>query len=170
MPNHVHLVAVPERADSFARVLNQSQMWHAQHVNEKLERTGHLWQGRFYSAVLDESHAICAVRYVERNPVRARMVARAGDYPWSSARARVHGGDDPLLDPGCPLLSMFGQWSEYLAAPDEPDGTRQLQSATARGLPAGAPEFDERVGELLGRQISRRPPGRPRKLEPDPSF
>ena len=93
MTNHVHLIAVPEREDSLARGLGQAHCRYAHCVNARQRSTGHLWQNRFYSTVMDEAHLLSAMRYVERNPVRAGMVADAAEYRWSSAIAHLTGLD-----------------------------------------------------------------------------
>ena len=87
MTNHVHLVVVPETAESLAAALKPLHLRHAQELNHRLNISGILWQGRFHSTPLDERHFWAAVRYVERNPVRTGMVEHAWDYPWSSAAA-----------------------------------------------------------------------------------
>jgi putative transposase len=81
MDNHVHLVGVPAREDSLERALRPLHMRYAQAVNRRHGWSGHLWQGRFFSSPLDDAHLWAAVRYVERNPVRAGIVSRAEDYP-----------------------------------------------------------------------------------------
>jgi len=91
MANHVHLVATPHGADSLAKAVGRTHWRHSQAINRLHGRSGHLWQGRFYSCALDRPHFWAAVQYVERNPVRARLVRRAWDYAWSSAAA--HCGD-----------------------------------------------------------------------------
>jgi hypothetical protein len=88
-------------------------------VNRRLGWTGYLWQGRFASYPLEGDYLVNAVRYVERNPVRAGLVEQAWDYPWSSAAARVLGREDPLLDLA-PLDGMVDDWREFLAV-DPPD-------------------------------------------------
>src|SRR5262249_35752772 len=87
MSNHVHWVRIPDRADSIARTAQRSHGMYAVEFNHKFSFAAHLWQARPYSCVLDERHLWFAVRYVERNPARARMVAGAEEYPWSSAAA-----------------------------------------------------------------------------------
>ena len=72
-------------------------MRYSQYCNEKIGQRGHLWQGRFYSCPLDGVHLYMAMRYVERNPVRARIVEKAEDYTWSSAASHVRGIDNPIL-------------------------------------------------------------------------
>src|SRR3954449_7601257 len=77
MSNHVHLIAVPHGANALAQSLKQAHGRYASYWNARQSSTGHVWQGRFYSCPLDESHLWAALRYVELNPVRAKMVASA---------------------------------------------------------------------------------------------
>jgi len=97
MTTHIHMVAVPESETSLALVLRDTMVFNAVYFNRKYGFTGHLWQARFYSCVLGESHFWRAVRYVERNPVRAKMVLRGEDYRWSSAAAHCLRQEDPML-------------------------------------------------------------------------
>ena len=90
MTNHVHFVAVPARGDSLTKAFQRVHGDYANYFNGKYSVTGHLWQGRFKASVLDERHLWNAVRYVERNPVRAGLVRRAEDYRWSSEIGRAH--------------------------------------------------------------------------------
>ena len=78
MTNHVHLVAVPERADSFARALRRSHSRYAQRFNRQYGRSGHLWQNRFFSCPLGRDHLLTALFYVDQNPLRAGSVGQAG--------------------------------------------------------------------------------------------
>jgi len=93
MPNHVHLVAIPDRDDSLALAVGRSHGRYAQYFNAKHARHGHVWQDRFYSCTLGDAHVIHALKYVDRNPVRARLSESVADYAWSSARAHVGLGD-----------------------------------------------------------------------------
>ncbi|MFH0800878.1 MAG: transposase [bacterium] len=74
MSNHVHFICVPEKEDSLAKCFNTLHMQYSQYVNKKKAVRGHLWQGRFYSCMIDERHLYAAVRYIENNPVRAGIV------------------------------------------------------------------------------------------------
>lgn len=87
MRNHLHLVAVPDDGQSFANVMRLTQMKHTQALNDEGGSEGRLWHGRYYSCPLDDAHLWDAVRYVERNPVRAGIVDRAEVHSWSSAPA-----------------------------------------------------------------------------------
>lgn len=92
MPNHVHAVVVPSDEDGLRRVFGGLHRRYTGYVNARARRTGHLWQGRFGSMAMDEDHLVNALRYVSLNPVRAKLVARAPDWFWSSVRAHVAGG------------------------------------------------------------------------------
>lgn len=166
MSNHVHLVLVPPARDSIARSMQQLNMHHAQRINRMHAWTGHLWQGRFYSSPLDESYFMAAIRYVECNPVRARLVARAEDYEWSSARAHCGQAIDPVLssDPRWTrMLACIGSWSEWLGE-DEPEiETALIRARTRHGLPCGSGEFVDQLEAQAGRSLRPPPRGRPRR-------
>jgi len=83
MPNHVHLVAVPKTAEALARAVGEAHRRYTRRINFREGWRGYLWQGRFASFVMQRRHALAAVRYVERNPVRAGLVRRA----WHRAHA-----------------------------------------------------------------------------------
>ena len=88
MSNHVHFIVIPQNDDSIARAFNAAHMLYSQYHNKKINITGHLWQGRFFSCVLDDRHLIATARYIERNPVRALIVKKPYEYIWSSAKDR----------------------------------------------------------------------------------
>jgi len=86
MPNHVHLVMVPSHLDGLHAVLGESHRRYTRAVNFRKRWRGHLWQERFHSFPMDEAYLLAAVRYVEQNPVAARLCQRAQDWPWSARR------------------------------------------------------------------------------------
>ena len=121
-------------------------------------------QSRFGSVIVDEDHLTAAARTVALNPVRARLVERAEDWPWSSVRAHLEGRDDGLVDVA-PLLSRAaGRFTDLLE--DEPDAQRAaaLRSAEDIGRPLGSAAFLDRVAQLIGRDPRPGKPGRRRKL------
>ena len=85
MTNHVHLVAIPHEEEALAQAIGRTHFRYTQYVNRFHGRSGHLWQGRFHSCALDGRHLWPALKYVELNPVRAKLCRRAWQYPWSSA-------------------------------------------------------------------------------------
>ena len=159
MPNHVHLVVVPATPDALHRVLKPLHMRHAQHVNRARDCKGHLWQGRFFSSALDESYLWAAIRYVERNPVRAKLCNRAEDYAWSSAAA--HCGlrrDSALCDKPSwrRQRAAIGDWSHWLSLDDEPAHLETLRAHADRGCPCGSREFVEAWQTATGRTLKSR--------------
>jgi len=163
MPNHVHVIAVPNAEDALSRTFNTAHMQYAQYFNRKRNASGHLWQGRYFSCVLDEAHAYAAVRYVEMNPVRGGLVATAQDYPWSSAKSHVAGTADPVLSGSCFLTETIRDWGEYLAETPLPAAQDDIIRATAKGRPCGGEEFIKQMETLLNRSFIPLPSGRPRK-------
>jgi putative transposase len=93
MENHVHFIVLPGKEDALAKTFSIAHMRYAQYFNRKRKGSGHLWQGRFFSYVLDETYLMAAMRYVERNPVRAKMVEKPWQWEWSSAAAHVGRSD-----------------------------------------------------------------------------
>lgn len=162
MPNHIHLVGVPQRQDSLARTFHAVQMLYARYVNAKRGTGGHLWQGRFFSCALDEPHVHAALRYVEMNPVRAGLVSMPEEYRWSSARAHLAGERDPVLSGRCFLLETVPDWRQYLEADPDAEAEKTLRKATLTGRPCGVEEFIRKTEGDLGRRLSPRPRGRPR--------
>ena len=144
MDNHVHLVQVPEYEDSLSRVIQHAHSAYTRYVNTKYNLVGHAWHGRFKSAPLDECHCRNAIRYVERNPVRAGLVKRAEDYLWSSAAAHCGLRDDMLLSGDCPLVHEITNWSEWLRIEDDRMDSL-IRRHTQLGEPIGSQEFIRRV-------------------------
>jgi putative transposase len=109
MPNHVHLILVPRSADGLRVALSEAHRRYSRRINLAKGWTGYLWQGRFCSYPMDDAHLATAIRYVELNPVKAGLAARAEDWPWSSARAHVSGEADGLTDVAA-LAGLYPNW------------------------------------------------------------
>ncbi|MDQ6999968.1 MAG: transposase [Mariprofundus sp.] len=157
MPNHVHLIAVPESEESLARGIGEAHRRYTRHINFKKGWKGYLWQGRFASFPMDEDYLLAACRYVELNPVRAKLATRPEDYRWSSARAHLNGRDDELVKVQ-PLLDRVSHWGELLASGDQAlfDEMRMHERS---GRPLGKEGFVEEVSSILGRDLARKKPG-----------
>jgi putative transposase len=166
MTNHVHIVGVPEHEDSIAKVFRDCHGIYAAEFNKKHSKSGHVWQARPYSCVLDEAHMWAAIRYVERNPVRAGMVARAEDYLWSSARGHCGLTADPLLTPNFDQ-SLVKDWSAWLAEGTQSDSELRVRARTYTGRPCGDDDFVKKVEAVVGRRLSPGKPGRKRKNPPE---
>ncbi len=107
---------------------------------------------------MDESHLLASARYVELNPVRARLSAAAGDWPWSSARAHLDGRDDGLVQVK-PLLDLVPDWREFLSAGLSDDEREAIRAAERTGRPLGSTRFIARLEKRLHRPLARQKPG-----------
>lgn len=163
MTNHIHLLAVGEESSSLPRTMGCCQRRYAAWVNGRHEWSGHLWGSRFYSTPLDDAHLWAAVKYVELNPVRAGLVSRAEDYPWSSARAHAWGRCDSLLSKDRPFPGPIRDWSAWLSSGVDEATADRIRHNTSTGRPTGCKSFVEDLEAKLGRPLrsARRGP-RPR--------
>ncbi len=165
MPNHVHLILVPEDEDGLRRALGEAHRRYTRHINLREGWRGHLWQERFHSFPMDRAWLLAAARYVELNPVRARLVKRARLWPWSSARAHLAGRDDALVR-SAPLLELAPDWKDYLAEDLEEDRLQALRLHARTGRRLGAAPWIRRLEKRLGRPLAPRRAGRKPKAEP----
>jgi putative transposase len=159
MPNHVHLVLTPCDKTGLGRAVGETHRRYTNFINARGRWSGHLFQSRFSSVAMDEEHLISAVRYVSLNPVRAGLVERAQDWPWSSVRAHLAGEDDELVSVR-PVLDRLGQFADLLAGDPDDAAFQALRAAEGSGRPLGNADFIAGLERLLGRPIARRAPGR----------
>lgn len=161
MTNHVHFIAIPNDESGFARMFNTAHMRYSQYKNNQKKERGHLWQGRFFSCVMDDDHVMRAMRYVEMNPVRARMVRKAWKYEYSSAQDHCgeRNGEFVRVSKEIQLMDEVS-WREYITKEDN-----ELYSAikliTQKGLALGGETFVAKLAKKLGRSLEVRNPGRP---------
>lgn len=167
MSNHVHLLGTPMKKDSLSTTLRDSHMRYAQYMNHKYSRSGHLWQGRFFSCPLDETHMLVAARYIERNPIRVKLVRRAQEWKWSSARAHVSGATDEFLSGDAFLLDLVKNWGEFVSEPDDIEIVENLRKNTRTGRPLGNKEFGAQIEKLLSRILHPKKGGRPPRNKGD---
>jgi putative transposase len=161
MPNHVHLIMVPPEPDALRRVLAPVHRYYAGHIHTRLQRSGHFWQGRFGCVAMDEPHLTAALRYVALNPVRARLVERAVDWPWSSVPAHLgRVADDGLTTTG-PVLSRYPQFADLLAGGEDHELSMRLRRAETVGRPLGDGAFLDRLEQVGGRSFKPARRGRP---------
>lgn len=158
MDNHVHLIAVPETEKSLALAIGETHRRYTCMINLRKGWRGYLWQGRFGSFPLDPVYLYSAVRYVEKNPVRAGIVKKAEDYPWSSAKAHIQKNDDPFLRDFY-LTKEIPSWEEYLREPDENKNLITFRKHAQTGRPLGAKSFVEDLEQKLNRMLIKQKPG-----------
>lgn len=158
MPNHIHMIAVPETIDSLRRGIGEAHRRYSHMINFRENWRGHLWQGRFSSFPMDERHLLAAARHIEMNPVRANLTQDAESWEWSSARAHLLGKDDKLVKV-IPLLEIAGDWRAFLSGSSDEDLVNSLRKHERTGRPLGAESFVEYLEMLLERSFKRGKPG-----------
>jgi putative transposase len=159
MPNHVHLVMVPKHEDGLRAALGEAHRRYTRRINFRNGWRGHLWQERFHSFVMDERYLLATVRYVELNPVKAKLCREPCDWPWSSARAHLEGKDGRLVNVR-PMLERVRDWSSYLSSGDPVESDEVIERHTRTGRPLGSEAFVERLEVATGRSLAPKPPGR----------
>jgi len=170
MNNHVHFIVIPKNEDSLASTFRIAHTRYSQYHNKKIQANGHLWQGRFYSCVLDDRHLIATARYVERNPVRAKIVKSPADYSWSSARSHIGISHNGIID----ASELFKHveikqedWDEFIGESDEPDEVAVIRKYTMTGRPLGGAAFIQKLEKVFDKKLHALSVGRPRKATYD---
>ncbi len=166
MPNHVHLILAPADAAGLGLALARAHRLYAGFVNARARQTGHVFQGRFGSVPMDEAHLTAAVRYVALNPVRARLVARAQDWPHSSVGAHLRGEDDGLVRVR-PVLDRIARFADVLETDADDPTFAALRRSELIGRPLGSADFTRRAEALLGRRLAPGKRGPKPKAPPD---
>ena len=164
MHNHVHLIAVPEKPDSMSLTIREAHRKYSIYVNLLMKWQGTLWQRRYYSVPLEDAHLHRALRYVENNPVRAGIVKKAEEYPWSSAPAHVLGNPDGLLSQNGPGIQKRS-WRAFLREQEEEAEIDDIRTRTLTGRPLGGDEFVIELEETLSRVLRHKRPGRKKQKQ-----
>lgn len=171
MSNHVHLLVSPSDEQGPAMLMKSLGERYVQYVNRRYTRTGTLWEGRYHSCLVhSETYLMVCQRYIELNPVRACLVRKPADYPWSSYCRNAHGYSSKLVTPhelyrrlghddSSRQAAYRGLFKEIISM--EALGT--LRKATNRNAALGGEQFIHQHPPLLARSAIPRPVGRPRK-------
>jgi len=160
MPNHVHLIAVPETKESLMLAIGEAHRRYSRMINFREGWKGHLWQGRFASYVLDEIHLLACARYIEMNPVRAKLVKDPTHWTWSSAFAHTNGGEDTLAKTQSLIQLVNKDWTQFLSESITTKMRSRLQKHERTGRPAGNIQFIEKLEKSLGVTLKLKKPGR----------
>lgn len=170
MTNHVHLLMTPTRVGAISSVMQALGRRYVRYINDTYGRTGTLWEGRYKShLVANDEHLLRCYRYIELNPVRAGMVATADQYRWSSHAGNAQGLPDPLLHPhdcylrlGTTPSDRQQVYRELVQQAVAEDAARFAQHLHHQ-QPMGNDRFRSAIEAQLGRSITPRKAGRPRK-------
>lgn len=164
MTNHVHIVATPDDEKSLSKAIGRVHTLYTQYVNNFHNRSGHLWQNRFYSCVLDEDHFRESLRYVEMNPVYAGIVKRPWDYEWSSCKAHTGETESEILEiKNWNKRVLISEWKEYLLEKVSESQIKKMETYIRTGRPLGSDSFISKLETKLNKRLRPLPVGRPKK-------
>ena len=177
MNNHFHLLLRPTGDATISRIMQSLLVSHTQRYHRHYHSGGHVWQGRFKSPVIqNDEHLLTVVRYIEANPLRARIVKRADLYPWSSYRVHGLGEADELVgslityEELSPLPKVRQRkWADMVHRPMEEANLAAIRRSSVTGLPYGEATWVKRLAKRLELDLTIRPRGRPRKASSSPS-
>ena len=163
MPNHIHLIVVPETKDGLKLAIGEAHKNYTRRVNFREGWRGHLWQGRFSSFIMEENYLLACTRYVELNPVRARLVKKPDDWRWSSAKTHMQGKDDILVKTR-PLLEIVNEpWRDFLSLDANEQEIEILRKHEGTGRPLGHDKFVKKLELALDRKLRPQKPGPKKK-------
>ncbi len=172
MTNHVHLLITSDRQEAIPKALQSLGRRYVRYVNRTYGRTGTLWEGRYKSTILDsERYVLACHRYIEANPVRAFMVADAGDHSWSSYHHNAGGRADALLSEH-PVYAALGTtagerqnaYRKLFAEGLAPELVSEIRDATNRGWVPGSERFRKEIEAVVSRRVEPPRRGRPSKV------
>lgn len=172
MTNHVHLIVKPGHdAANLSLLMKRLAGRHTRRINRLQRRTGTSWEGRFKcSPIESDRYLLACTRYVDLNPVRANIVAKPEDYPWSSYHARAGLTECGWLDadPCFTALADHGSQRQKLYRESVEQGIREqelkfIRGAIQRNQLTGSERFSTEIESRTGDRILNRPRGRPRK-------
>ncbi len=156
MPNHFHLLVWPRRDGDLSQWMQWIMTTHVRRYHRDHQTSGHIWQGRFKAfPIQQDEHLLTVWRYIERNPVRARLVKRAEEWRWSSCQTQgpwMHQGPVPQ-PPG---------WKKWVNKSDTDMDLETIRQSVNRGTSFGSRQGSCRQLNRLGLEASMNPRGRPR--------
>ena len=157
MDNHVHWILTPTSPVGLARLFQRVHTWWAIVFNRKTQRTGHLFESRYRSSSLSESHYWAALRYVELNPKKARLIKNPGEWEFSSARAHLNGQSDTRIEL-VPVTTRKqftpSDWREFLQSSEDQEDS-SLRHATKTNRPWGEADWIAQLEARYHRRLSR---------------
>jgi len=175
MSNHIHLLLESfQNSESLAKFIKLVAQKYTQYINKAQKRTGTLWEGRFKSSpVSRDNYLLACTRYIEFNPVRAKIVKDPGNYKWSSYRFKTGYNDtcqlldkDPLyIDLGKEDKERQDNYKKWFKESIPPEEWNLIRKAVNKGGVFGNIQFKEKLEKLLGRSFDVREKGRPIKIK-----
>jgi len=173
---HIHLLMTPAQGQAISATLQALGRRFVPYINRSYGRTGTLWEGRFRAnSVQEEGYLLTCYRYIELNPVRAGMVDKPDDYPWSSYCTNALGTHNQLVSPhslylalGAGASTRQAAYRSLFAAHLDPDVLGKIRACLQTGTPLGNDRFRTQIEQALGVKVGFSGRGRPKKLPVEP--
>ena len=143
MPNHFHLCLWPVSDGDLSRFMQWLMTKHVHQFRKSYPGAGHVWQGRFKAFIAqDDAHLLTVIRYIERNPVRAGLVANASEWSWSSAslKSGYAGQHEAVMLHSWPIPKPV-DWDQRLGVPEEAAELEAVRKSASKGVPFGEPDW-----------------------------
>ncbi len=169
MTNHIHLLATPSDTEGVTRMMQYLGRYYVPYINRTYGLTGSIWEGRYKANIIqDEAYLLACMRYIELNPVRAKMVDSAANYRWSSFHANGQGQADSLVTSHAVYRGLAKSHGERMQAykalfPAKEDKAEldKIRAAWQTGTPLGNDFFKEKVEQVLKCKVGQPRRGRP---------
>lgn len=170
MTNHVHLLITPHDEGGIGRVMQSVGLRYVRYFNRRHGRTGTLWEGRYRATLIDsDRYLLTCCRYIESNPVRAKLAMEPAGYRWSSYAANAHGVPDEIVSPHPLYLELAANpdarqaaYRSLFQSTVDPETLIAIRRDTNFAWPLGSESFRRKIGARLKRRTVPMPPGRPR--------
>jgi putative transposase len=161
MPNHFHLLLVPQREGSLSRLMQWVMTSHVRYYHKKNKTSGHVWQGRYKSFIVEqESYYVTLIRYIEANALRAKLVDRAETWEYGSLHDRISNDTTIIHEPS---MILPDDWAEYVNEPIYPHELEKIRNSVNRQAPLGEPVWQEETAIQFGLLSTLKSRGRPKK-------
>lgn len=169
MSNHVHILCTPNKSNAISAMMQSLGRQYVRYFNDKYKRTGTLWEGRYKACIVEsDAYLIQLYKYIELNPVRAKMVKEAEDYVWSSFQINALGKDSSLCVPhesytrlGHSKTQRLLEYSRLFKQDIPLKQLQQIRESTQSGLVYGSEKFITKLENVAGQALTKKKAGRP---------
>ncbi|MEA3374485.1 MAG: transposase [Campylobacterota bacterium] len=165
MPNHFHLMVIPQQEKSLSRFMQWVMTSHVRYYHKKNRTSGHVWQGRYKSFIVEqESYYITLMHYIEANAKRAKLVKKAEEWEHGSLHERINKNRELL---NTSYVELDSNWQEYVNEPIYPKELAKIRNSVNRQAPLGEEQWQQETAVEFGLLSTLNERGRPRKREND---
>ena len=166
MPNHWHLLVHPRADGDLSQFMQWLTLTHTQqyHVKNKTIGYGHVYQGRYKSFLVEnDEYLLTVIKYIERNPVRAKIVAKVEEWKWGSGYRRLEGSPKERLLLSAPPIDLPAKYRQWVNESDKEEVLNAVRESVNKGKPFGTMKWAEQMIERFKLELTTRAPGRPKK-------